>query len=404
MSKLNVNIARDAITFLRDPVTIRQRSQQLFKRALENHSDFFKIDLNALDQCCEFVLSNAKQQYPNFDVPFHSRFRHYEMDNISRLSQLKTPQQQFELIIISVLLDAGAGTKWQFFESSSGKYYGRSEGLALAALEMYQQGYFSKTGNIQADSEGLAQITPEKIAQGMQHSEGNPLLGLEGRASLVRNIANIMQQKPNIFGKTQCLGDFYDHLLATAKIDENTIDAKQVLLEVLETFADIWPGRIILEDTNLGDVWQHSAIEGEGLTNGLIPFHKLSQWLTYSLLEPFINQGFQLTNLDLLTGLAEYRNGGLFVDTNVIALKDNELYQHKHQPDSALIIEWRALTICLLDDLWQKALQLLGKDQTTLPLVSFLEAGTWKAGRIIAKQKRDDASPPIAIQSDGTVF
>ena len=53
-----------------------------------------------------------------------------------------------------------------------------------------------------------------------------------------------------------------------------------------------------------------------------MPFHKLSQWLTYSLLEPFEWAGVTVTGLDALTGLPEYRNGGLLLDTGVLRLRD----------------------------------------------------------------------------------
>ena len=42
-----------------------------------------------------------------------------------------------------------------------------------------------------------------------------------------------------------------------------------------------------------------------------MPFHKLSQWLAYSLIEPLEEAGIAVTGLDELTALAEYRNGGL---------------------------------------------------------------------------------------------
>jgi len=48
-------------------------------------------------------------------------------------------------------------------------------------------------------------------------------------------------------------------------------------------------------------------------TDGLVPIHKLSQWLSYSLVEPLMAAGIEVTDLDGLTGLAEYRNGGLLV-------------------------------------------------------------------------------------------
>jgi hypothetical protein len=38
------------------------------------------------------------------------------------------------------------------------------------------------------------------------------------------------------------------------------------------------------------------------------------------------------------------------------------------------------------------------------PLAKVLEGGTWWAGRFLAKEKRSDGSPPLQIESDGTVF
>jgi hypothetical protein len=69
--------------------------------------------------------------------------------------------------------------------------------------------------------------------------------------------------------------------------------------------------------------------------------------------------------------------------------------------DSDVVVEWRALTVCLLDLTAQFFKNEITED--TLPKV--LEAGTWKLGREVAKQLRPESSnPPIAIVSDGTVF
>ena len=82
-----------------------------------------------------------------------------------------------------------------------------------------------------------------------------------------------------------------------------------------------------------------------------MPLHKLSQWLAYSLIEPLQTAGIEVTDIDGLTGLAEYRNGGLFVDTGVLALRDADAAQREHEVASPLVVEWRALTVALLDRL-----------------------------------------------------
>jgi hypothetical protein len=139
-------------------------------------------------------------------------------------------------------------------------------------------------------------------------------------------------------------------------------------------------------------------------TNGLVPIHKLSQWLTYSLIEPLQHAGIEVSDIDGLTGLAEYRNGGLFVDTGVLALRDQDQANRQHEVGSALVVEWRALTVALLDRLGQTVRKKLNVDAGALPLAKILEGGTWAAGRAIAHERRADGSPPIKVESDGTVF
>ena len=121
-----------------------------------------------------------------------------------------------------------------------------------------------------------------------------------------------------------------------------------------------------------------------------MPLHKLSQWLSYSLIEPLQRAGIEVTDIDGLTGLAEYRNGGLFVDTGVLALRDPAAAQREHDVDSELVVEWRALTVALLDRLAEVVRGRLSMDRETLPLAHILQGGTWAAGRAIADKRRTD--------------
>ena len=76
---------------------------------------------------------------------------------------------------------------------------------------------------------------------------------------------------------------------------------------LLTALSPIWPSDNVIGDRPVGDCWRHEAVAGPGLSNGWMPLHKLSQWLTYSLVEPFAAGGVTVTGLDRLTGLAEYR-------------------------------------------------------------------------------------------------
>ena len=132
-----------------------------------------------------------------------------------------------------------------------------------------------------------------------------------------------------------------------------------------------------------------------------MPFHKLSQWLSYSLFEPFEWAGVRIADQDALTGLPEYRNGGLLLDSGVLALVDPSAARETHDVGSELVVEWRALTVALLDEVAAQVRERLGRPD--LPLACVLEGGTWAAGRELAQELRG-GDPPLAIRSDGTVF
>ena len=122
------------------------------------------------------------------------------------------------------------------------------------------------------------------------------------------------------------------------------------------------------------------------------------------MVEPLQELGLKIIGLDDLTGLAEYRNGGLFIDMGIIKIKNPLILQKQHLPGSEIIVEWRTLTISLLDKVAQVIREKLNLNSSELPLVKVLQGGTWTAGRKIAKELRKDGATPIKIRSDGTVF
>lgn len=137
----------------------------------------------------------------------------------------------------------------------------------------------------------------------------------------------------------------------------------------------------------------------------LVPFHKLTQWLIYSLIEALESMlDLKVTGKEQMTTLAEYRNGGLLLDTGVLALRDPVYLAQELHVGSELIVEWRAMTVVLGDKIAAELRKRLGKSEDQLPLSKVLEAGTWHAGRSLARSLRPDGSPPLKIRSDATVF
>ena len=312
----------------------------------------------------------------------------------------------FDLAIISVFLDAGAGTQWSYADAITGRRIGRSEGLALASIDMFARGTFSAQHNdpFRVDAAVLAELSAQQLRDGFQVTDSNPLVGVEGRAALLRSLGALIMENTGVFARNDSPrpGGLFDHLAGIA--ENRKIAAPEILSELLHELGTIWPSRISLGGIPLGDCWRHSAMTTSDATNGLVPLHKLSQWLAYSLIEPLQQAGLAVSDIDGLTGLAEYRNGGLFVDAGVLVLRDPNQADRQHDVASELVVEWRALTVALLDRLADTIRTKLNMDAETLPLAKILEGGTWATGRLLARERRPDGSPPIKVISDGTVF
>ncbi len=144
-------------------------------------------------------------------------------------------------------------------------------------------------------------------------------------------------------------------------------------------------------------------MRGPGPDAGWMPFHKLSQWLTYSLLEPFEWGGVRVDGLDALTGLARVPQRRPAARHRRAAAARRRLGREPWKVGDELVVEWRALTVALLDELAPLVRARLGVDARRMPLACVLEGGTWAAGRALAQRLRGGL-PPLTIISDGTVF
>jgi hypothetical protein len=394
------------------PEAVRDRAAELYAAALDGRLPGWRVHPDALAECATLVAAEVRGRYPDLRVPFHARWRHFAVGGTDRWAALRalaafpTPAAEAraacDLAILSVLLDAGAGMGWRYAEPGTGAVLARSEGLAVASLSIFARGGFAEDGiSPRADASRLARITAAELAEGFQASEVNPLVGLEGRAALLRRLGETVLAAPGVFGRADAPrpGGIFDLLAAGGELP-----ARAILIALLRHLGPIWPGREVLEGVPLGDCWRHPGIRRADPTSGLIPFHKLSQWLAYSLVEPLQAAGVAVVGLDALTGLAEYRNGGLFLDAGVIALADPEDAMREHAPGAPLIVGWRALTVALLDALAPLVRERLGLAAAAFPLARVLEGGSWWAGRRLAAERRADGGPPLRVASDGTLF
>lgn len=403
----------EAVALLRQPATIRARCHDLLRLAEADALGHFRLQAERLPAVADYVTETIRAAYPDLRIPYHARWRHFAAGGLDRWGALASSRlrdedaagiarRRFDLCLVSVLLDAGAGPEWRF-GAEDGTVLARSEGLAVASLEAFAAGSFSDVAGdpLRVDAGALERLEAHDLARLFQVSPGNPLAGLEGRVALLRGTGAALRRAPHLFPGARP-GGLHDALRARAAPDG--VPAAEILAALLEGLAPVWPARLALDGENLGDVWHHPQAAPEGPAPGLVPFHKLSQWLSYSLAEVLEDAGLPVLALDALTGLPEYRNGGLFLDLGVLALRHPALARAALPVDHPAVVEWRALTVALLDRLAGLVRDRVGLDAAALPLARVLEGGSWAAGRRIARALRPGGGPPLQVVSDGTVF
>lgn len=391
---------------------VRARSHAVLDHVAAGRSPHWRWEPSRLAQTVAAVVETTRASYPDLRVPVHSRWRHFEAGGADRWAalaeaaglageaqRLERARVRIDLVIPSVLLDAGAGAAWHYDDAAHGQRLSRSEGLGVASFDWFARGGWSADAKapLRTDAAALAAVTPDALAGAFQVSADNPLVGLDGRAALLRRLGEVMAATPAVFGAPARLGNLLDFLLMQAEGDR--IDADVVLGTLLRALGPVWPGRLALEGVNLGDCWHHPAT-----ADGWMPFHKLTQWLTYSLLEPLADAGLTVTGLDALTGLPEYRNGGLLLDTGLLVPASGALPTLLLSVDDPAIVEWRAVTVAALDLIAEGVRATLGLSAEAFPLACVLEGGTWATGRRLAAARRPGGAPPLNIASDGTVF
>ncbi|KAK3067487.1 hypothetical protein LTR53_015613 [Teratosphaeriaceae sp. CCFEE 6253] len=414
----------DPAGYLRSIYAVRERSRLVLDKAKRNQLRHFTVDMSKFDDTARYVVAIIKRDYdPDYSsIPAHGRWQHFEVGGRPRVDQLmatwpsavdnmERTRRLIDLFVVSVLLDAGSGAKWQYKSKESGKVYKRSEGLAVASLEMFKTGLFSSNPDLpcQVDSGGLKRLTTDKMAKGLQVTMDNPITGLEGRTNLLIRLGDALLNQ-HIFGPEARPGNMLDYLLShpTTEVAAVPIVPLPTLWTTLmDGLSPIWPAtRTQVDGIPLGDSWPCASMPSHPTHpwENIVPFHKLTQWMTYSLMVPMQKlANVRFVGTELLTGLPEYRNGGLLVDTGLLTLKPEdakrglEQYQmnatREGQPsvevvplftaDDDVIVEWRALTVGYLDMLLVEVNMLLGlRGDGKLSLAQMLEAGTWKEGSL----------------------
>ncbi|OAP58282.1 hypothetical protein AYL99_07372 [Fonsecaea erecta] len=415
--------------------SVRTQAQHVLDAARKGLLNHFDYDESRMPEVADYVVSIISRDFgpDRYDqIPPHGRWQQFNVGNHERITPLlerwtaqgcdktELARRMVDLLFVSVLMDAGAGDVWQFREPGTGQTYGRSEGIALATLHMFLGGKFQSQGTGEGhfvDARGLADMSEDTMQQGFQIFRTNEMTAFSSRVTLLNRLGVSLLNLTHIFGPTGRPGGLVDYLLANA-VGSNVLDFAFLWQTLQQLLLPVWPeNRPHIAGRPIGDAWPlrvlaQTTTGTKPLTGAIQPFHKLTQWLAYSLKVPFLRLlDLRWTNEHLSTGLAEYRNGGIFVDIPVLRLKPDALRRGQSLSGQVLpqfeatgdeIVEWRAMTVALLDELHKI---LVEKKNVPVSLGQMLEAGTFKAGRELAAQFRPATrSSPILIAGDGTLF
>ncbi|KAJ6155198.1 hypothetical protein N7470_005764 [Penicillium chermesinum] len=408
------------IEYLKSLQAVRERARLVLHAAEQDKLTHFSYREDLMPATADFVAGIITRDFgpDKFDqIPPHGRWQHFEVGGIARVEQLirgweaqghgkvEVARRLTDLFFVAVLLDAGAGDTWKFTEPNTSNAYGRSE---------------DKPETV--DGRGLMQLSLDTFLPHFQVSPTNPLVGVESRVTLLQNVGSSFLALPKIFGETGRPGHLVDYLLENRGNSER-LDFENLWGALQETLLPAWPkNRTHIRGIPIGDAWPLQALArlnpesgAQNETAHIQPFHKLTQWLAYSLSVPMTRiLGLEWDNAESGTGLAEYRNGGLFVDMGVLTLKDDVLKAGLERSKQSLpiydttgdvIVEWRAMTVALLDKLHELVRAKFSDRGVTLSMAQMLEAGSWKGGReLAAKYRPETRSSPILIEGDGTLF
>ncbi|OZG70808.1 hypothetical protein BTA51_24560 [Hahella sp. CCB-MM4] len=404
--------------------TIRSRCREVLEIARRGDLIGYEYFPEKLPAVADYVIEVARDNYPDLEVPPHSRWRHFSAGGVDRWAGIAqkitdSPAQKkgsnesselqrsaTELTMVSVLLDAGAGADWRYRDystndKSAADTYSRSEGLGLASLDLYGSGYLSSIRKpYHIDASGLTSLSLEQLAECFQVSDDNPLIGLEARLSLLHQLGRMVATCPAIFGREGRLGRLVDYLKS---MTQEPLSIDVAFQELLKLLAVIWPERIPGE-VPLGDVWEYPGVGKNEPGANLIPFHKLTQWMLYSLTEAWHLTGITTTDDHVLTALAEYRNGGLLLDMGVLKPRREDFSQLEFNPADPEVVELRAMTVAVIDELSPLINERLTGLGIKLSQAQILEGGTWTAGRRLAFARTPNGDPPIKYRADGTLF
>lgn len=378
-----------AATMLRTTQAVQERCGQLLVRAREGSTSFFEIDGQALEAATRQAVARIRRQPAHPYPPLFGLWRNLEAGGIdriaglerslSRLSPAQRTHARVDLALTAALLGDPPGDDWSYAEASTGQVLLGADGLGVAALHAFAAGLFSSDATCpwQADARGLRALVTDHLALALQVSGTNPLPDLQSRAIRLRRFGEWLSEQPEVYGDPGRPAGLFDIIISPFGHGvPHTADVRvhDILSQLLVTLSGLSPASPRIGSVPLGDCWRHPAVMGPGPSGGWVPLHAALQGLAATLVAPFAWGGVQVRGLDSLTAPAAASLGKLLLDRQVLRLRDTQVVMAESAPGDLRIIECRALTVALVDEMTGRARDLLGLGADALPTIRMAQA------------------------------
>ena len=335
---------------------------------------------DALDGAAAAVADVTRTNYPDLAIPYHSRWRHFAAGGVDRRADLDAALADRDTASPGPRHDRPDGhqrparRRGRPLIGVIGRHpdvhpFGRLGGRQFSRV--HAAGAFSSdpADPLRVDAAGLRALDTARLAAALQVDDDNPVVGLDGRIDLLHRLGDVLGRSGDRPGRC-----------STSRA-RHRVRAHDILSYLL---VSLWgSGRrptasTVFPSVTAGRIRRCSGSRRTSCRSGSPT--RCSRTVR-------VVRCPEVTGLDELTGLPEYRNGGLMLDTGVLRLRDPQWADRTWTPADELIVEWRGLTVALLDELAGRVCAHLGTD---LPLACVLEGGTWATGRALASSCATD--------------
>ncbi len=392
---------------------VRLVANNLLDRALADKLDHVSVDISKLDQALIQVLEITKQTYPDFQIPPYGVWRLFEAGGVDRWSALASARNfqsadellaaASDLAILAAYMDVHTPQGWSYEDTMAGTEVKGREAAAFAVINMFAAGSFSSdpVDPFRVDADALIRLEIEELVNGLQLSaeqEGDFFKLLQRH---LKRFGEALALRPDLFGEGQSTrpGNL---VVKIGSEGWGSVDAAVLLDRLLQSLAPLWEGGAAEGDVSFGDSFAH-PVKANPANQDIVPFHLTAQSMVYSLVEPLAWAGYEVDELDTLTGPGDAEHTGLFVSTGVLSMKSET---DDLSDDQALDrqTELRAVTIALTDRLAAMLRKELDVEQEQLPLSCILEGGTSRAGAAIISENRELREKLEKIMNPGSIF